>query len=257
MKKNKKTKNKIIIIILDSLIIACLVGALYFLITPRIRANKQKEIEKSVIDQVTLQLDQNSYSNENDNYDAKPDFPISISVDPNKNKVPGESYEVFDDDISIPEQIYDDNNVIINFIGSLEIPKINLVTPIADNDSLVAIRYGVGHRAESRSIGEFGRALIFGHWFQEYGRVFNRLEEIGIGDQFTINMLDNRTRYYYRVHTVKSIDSDEIYDRLFTDPVLVDSEVVLVTCIVRNNAWRTPVGRYLVYGELINTEYIN
>ncbi len=245
--KKQKRKNKVINIILDILIIACFAGALYFFIEPKIRSKKQRAVEEDTVKKIQEQIVDNTNTG------------ITIKVDPNANKVPGEAYESFGDDPIEPidEYIYDENgNVIIHYIGTLKIPKIDLETPIADDDSLVAIRYGVGHTPESANIGDPGRALIFGHWFQEYGRVFNRLEEIKEGDEFTIDMVENQTRYFYKVHKAIPIETEDLYDRLFNDPVDVKSEVVLVTCIVRNNAWWTPTGRYLVYGELIKKDVV-
>lgn len=253
MKNKQKSKRKFIIVFLDILIILCLIGAAYFFLKPKIRSKNQKNIEQSILNQVDSRFNKTEIIDSDNN---TLDLPVSISVDPNINKVAGEAYENFDANAEIKKPIYDEyGNVIINFIGSLTIPKIELTTPVADNDSLIAIRYGVGHRAESTAIGENGRALIFGHWFQEYGRVFNRLEEIKIGDDFVIDIIEDRTRYHYQVHDVKSISHESLYARLFDDPVSVESEVVLVTCIVRNNAWWTPSGRYLVYGQLVDSEY--
>lgn len=248
MTKKEKKKNKILLIVLDILIIICFVGAAFFFLEPKVRNNKQKKIETSVMNEVNLLFDSE---------EEQMDDLVSIAVDPNANKVPGEAYEDFGLGLNTDEIVYDENGqVIVDFIGSLNIPVIDLITPIANDDSLIAIRYGVGHTPESAEIGEQGRALIFGHWFQDYGRVFNRLNEVNVGDEFTIDIIENRTRYFYKVHKAISIDESELYHYLYEDEPEVDSEVLLITCIVRNNHWWEQTGRYLVYGELIDSKYI-
>lgn len=251
MNKNQKSKKKKrpIIIILDILIIACLLGAAYFFLEPKVRSHKQTKVEQSAVTEVEKLFDT----------EEEELSEISIAVNPNANKVPGEGYEDFGqgENLIIEDPILDENgNVIINFIGSLKIPKIDLVTPIADDDSLVALRYGAGHTPESAFFGENGRAIIFGHWFDEYGRVFNRLGEMKVGDDFAISITKNRTRYHYHVHKMVEIKDYELYDYLFVDEPEVESEVVLVSCKVENRMWWSTSDRYIVYGELIETEYI-
>ncbi len=250
-----KGKKKGILILLDILIVACFLGALYFFLEPKIRSRRQLEVEQDAVKQINSQL---KVVSEENNNSAEPLSQVTIAVDPDANKVPGEAYDNFGGEAIEEEYVYDEyGNIIIHYIGSLSIPDIELETPIANDDSLVAIRYGVGHTPESAKIGDPGRALLFGHWFQEYGRVFNRLEEIKEGDEFSIDILENRTRYHYKVHKAVAVTTEELYDRLFNDPVDVESEVVLVTCIVRNYAWWAPSGRYLVYGELIDSEKVD
>lgn len=248
-KAKAKKRRSPILFILDLLIIFCLLGAAYFYISPKIKSRRRSKVEASAVAKIDQEISQAD--------DNQPKT-VTIKVDPNANKVAGESYEDFGNSKDYKENyVYDANgNVIVNFIGSLKIPKINLNTPIADADNLVALRYGVGHTPESAAVGDDGRCIIFGHWFLDYGKVFNRLEEVKVGDTFKIDILANRTRYFYEIYKVASISDQELYDRLFTDPVDVKSEVVLVTCIVRNNDWRNPTGRFLVYGKLVNQETV-
>lgn len=259
VKKHAVKKRRPLLIILDILIIVCIIGALYFFLEPKLRSKKQNEVEQEAYQQIQAQFDkpietQGSSSNSNQTSDQQ----VSIAVDPEALRVPGEAYEDFGGGVIEEEYLYDANgNVIINFIGSLSIPKINLNTPIADDDTLVALRYGVGHTAESDPIGEPGRALLFGHWFQEYGRVFNRLEEIKEGDEFHIDILQIRMRYHYKVHKALPISHEDLLFHLFEEEQTVESEVILVTCMVRNNAWWAPTARYLVYGELVDSEFIS
>ncbi len=246
-KKNAKNSSRPLLITLDLLIVFCLLGAAYFYIAPKIKSKRRSQIEASAVAKIDRELTQASDLSKS----------ITITVDPKANKVSGESYEDFGGEFK-ENYVYDKNgNVVVNFIGALKIPKINLNTPIADDDNLVALRYGVGHTPESSPVGQDGRCIIFGHWFLDYGKVFNRLEEVKEGDKFHIDMLANRTRYFYEVYKVASISDKDLYDRLFSDPVGVKSEIVLVTCIVRNNDWRNPSGRYLVYGKLVDTEVVS
>ncbi|NLJ70542.1 MAG: sortase [Clostridiaceae bacterium] len=259
--KKQKKKKRPIIIILDILIIGCFLGAAYFLLEPKLRSKRQSAIEQSAIAEIDAVLElSNTNTETNDIPENEPVTPsITITVNPDANKVPGEGYEDFGqgERIEVDAPVLDQyGNVIINFIGTLKIPKIDLTTPIADNDSLIALRYGAGHTAESAKIGQPGRALIFGHWFDEYGRVFNRLNEIEVGDEFTIDLLETKTRYHYVVHEMLEIDNSLLYEYLFEREPKVDNEVVLVSCKVENRMWWSTTGRYLAHGKLIKSEYL-
>lgn len=228
----------------------------YFFFEPKLRSKRQSKIEQSAVVEIESALELSASEN-TENEQETPS--VTIAVDPNANKVPGEGYEDFrlGENIKVDDPILDQyGNVIINFIGTLKIPKIELTTPIADNDSLVALRYGAGHTPESAAIGESGRALVFGHWFDEYGRVFNRLNEIEVCDKFTIDLLETKIRYHYKVHEMLEIEDSELYEYLFEREPEVESEVILVSCKVENNMWWRPTGRYLAYGELIKSEYL-
>ncbi|MGI6579444.1 MAG: sortase [Saccharofermentanales bacterium] len=263
LNKKKQKKKKPIIIILDILIVACLLGAAYFFFEPKIRSKRQSDIEQSAVAEVeaALELSVADADDIDETGDGSEQMisPVTIAVNPNANKVPGEGYEDYghDENIEVEDPILDQNgNVVINFIGTLRIPKIDLITPIADNDSLIALRYGAGHTPGSAKIGQPGRALIFGHWFDEYGRVFNRLNEIEVGDQFTIDLLETKTRYHYKVHQMLEIEDFQLYEYLFEREPEVDNEVVLVSCKVENRMWWSSTGRYLACGELIKSEYL-
>jgi len=256
--KKKKKRKKPIIIILDILIVACLLGAAYFFFEPKLRSKRQSKIEQSAVAEVEAVLESFTTDEANDENEQET-LSVTITVNPDANKVPGEGYEDFGhgENIEVDDPILDENgNVVINFIGTLKIPKIDLTTPVADNDSLIALRYGAGHTPESAEIGKPGRALIFGHWFDEYGRVFNRLNEIEVGDKFTIDLLETKTRYHFKVHEMLEIEDSQLYEYLFEREPEVDSEVVLVSCKVENNMWWSSSGRYLAYGKLIKSEYL-
>lgn len=257
--RKKKKRKRPLIIILDILIIGCLLGAAYFFFEPKLRSKRQIKIEQSAVAEVEAALEAITADDaENADTENEQETPsITITVNPNANKVPGEGYEDFGhgESIEVDDPILDEyGNVVINFIGTLKIPKIDLITPIADNDSLIALRYGAGHTPESATIGKPGRALIFGHWFDEYGRVFNRLNEIEVGDKFTIDLLETKTRYHFKVHEMLDIEDSQLYEYLFEREPEVKSEVVLVSCKVENNMWWSPSGRYLAYGKLIKSE---
>ena len=67
-------------------------------------------------------------------------------------------------------------------IGIMTIDRINLRLPIADGISEAGLRIAPGRVPETAKIGETGNAVIAGHRNYTFGEMFNRLDEVEIGD---------------------------------------------------------------------------
>lgn len=131
-----------------------------------------------------------------------------------------------------------------NVIGYIEIPKIDCYLPIYHGTDEATLQKGVGH-IESTSLpigGEYRHAVLTGHRGLPSAELFTRLDELDIGDEFYIHVLDKTLAY--QVDRILTVEPDEL-ESLVAEPGR--DYVTLVTC--------TPYGvnthRLLVRGSRV------
>ena len=129
-------------------------------------------------------------------------------------------------------------------MGRLTIPKIDLDLPIYHGTDEATLQKGVGH-IESTSLpigGEYRHAVLTGHRGLPSAELFTRLDELDIGDEFYIHVLDKTLAY--QVDRILTVEPDEL-ESLVAEPGR--DYVTLVTC--------TPYGvnthRLLVRGSRV------
>lgn len=82
-------------------------------------------------------------------------------------------------------------------IGSIDVPKVNIHLPIYHGTSDSALGAGVGH-LEGTSLpvgGENSHAVLSGHTGMPSARLFTGIDQLEIGDTFTIRVLDDVLSY--------------------------------------------------------------
>ncbi|HHY81744.1 MAG TPA: class D sortase [Clostridiales bacterium] len=110
-------------------------------------------------------------------------------------------------------------------IGKLEIPKIKLSIPILEGASKTNLKVGAGHITGTSEIGSIGNAAVAAHRSHKYGRMFNRLDELEIGDKIKVTTKDGTFEYtVYKKHVVEP-DDTSVLNRSKEDRVLT-----LITC---------------------------
>ena len=114
-------------------------------------------------------------------------------------------------------------------IGILEIPKIDLKTPIVEGSGQENIKYAVGHLPSSSSVGNIGKKnenfAIAGHRSYTYGKFFNRLDELEKGSKIIIKVKNEKLTYkVFDKKIVKPTDVEVV------KPVKGKSMVTLITC---------------------------
>jgi len=67
-------------------------------------------------------------------------------------------------------------------IGILSIDTIDLRLPVMEGIDEAGLKVAVGHVPQTASIGEIGNAVIAGHRNLTFGSMFNRLEEMELGN---------------------------------------------------------------------------
>lgn len=181
-----------------------------------------------------------------------------IEVDPNAYPVEGEEGEETagaylpqllqpgprdpSDATPMPAVTIEPATVRIYGAGQIHIPRINLTMPIAVGATRVTLRYAVGWAEGTPAMGQMGRCVIYGHRMRQYGRHFNRLDEVGIGDTLILQDLEGR-QYVYTVYRTLTVLPDDVRKYYSGSE---GREVMLVTC--------TPLGvsshRLLVFGRM-------
>lgn len=130
----------------------------------------------------------------------------------------------------------------------VEIPKLSLKLPVYHGTSEEVLRKGVGH-LEMTALpigGKNRRTVLTGHRGLPRAELFTRLDEMELGDEIDIHVLDEI--HAYKVIDIETVEPEKLQDLTIT-PNGKDL-VTLVTC--------TPYGvnshRLLVTGE--RTEYV-
>ena len=111
--------------------------------------------------------------------------------------------------------------------GTIKIPKINVNLPIYHGTSEEVLKIGAGHiEGTSFPTGELGtHAVISGHRGLPSSKLFTDLDELKVGDQFTLSILDRELTY--------EIDQIEVVEPNDVDSLKIEKDknyVTLVTC---------------------------
>ncbi|MEO3946918.1 class D sortase [Gorillibacterium sp. CAU 1737] len=122
-------------------------------------------------------------------------------------------------------------------IAILRIAKIDLELPVLEGASQANMKVGAAHMAETSSFGEVGNAAIAAHRARTYGRLFNRLNEIEVGDDLEMDYKGAHERYtVFRVVRVLPTDlsvldgngKDEIITLITCDPIDTATHRIIV-----------------------------
>lgn len=187
----------------------------------------------------------------------------TIIIDPNAYEVPGEQDYIEEDEEITTTQVETTpvgevtptpsptpvpEKIVIQAIGRIKIPKIDVDLPIAEGATVYNLRYAIGHYIHSVQPGQPGWSIYLGHRSYNYGRMFNRMGEVETGDKIIIET--KKYRYTYEVDRIDVVDPDTLFYE-FSVPT-DEARIMLVTC----TPIRIASHRMLVKGILIKTETI-
>ena len=149
-------------------------------------------------------------------------------------------------DIDPFDEYYDTLDVGDGMMGSIRIPKIEVLIPIYHGISDEVLNKGIGHiKATALPVGGIGtHGVLTGHTGLETAKMFNDLDKLEIGDEFLLEILDETLAY--KIDKILTVLPDDV-SQLVREPD--KDRVTLITC--------TPYGvnshRLLVMGE--RTDY--
>lgn len=92
-------------------------------------------------------------------------------------------------------------------VGVIEIDKIGVKLPILNGASDANLDKGAGLLEGTPAPGMPGNSAIAAHRNRSYGSMFNRLDEIGVGD--TVTVKDKNSTYHYEVYETLVVEPHE------------------------------------------------
>lgn len=95
-----------------------------------------------------------------------------------------------------------------NIVGIIEIDKINLKLPVLNGTSMANLDVGSGLLKGTAMPGAYGNSAIAAHRSRAYGKMFNRLDEIGVGDVVTVR--DKNQTYQYKVYETLVVKPNDL-----------------------------------------------
>lgn len=111
----------------------------------------------------------------------------------------------------------------------IQIDKIDLKLPVLEGATLKNMKYAAAHMTETTPFGEIGNAAIAAHRARTTGRLFNRLDEMEVGDKISLKIENVKTDYeVYKISLVEPTDlsvlegngKDQILTLITCDPIV-------------------------------------
>jgi sortase A len=161
-----------------------------------------------------------------------------------------QSYQQLDDvflDESQPKNTPTSQITTNGIIGKLEINKIDLTIPIMEGASQANLKVAAGHLKGTSPVGESGNSAIAAHRSYTYGKQFNRLPEVEVGD--TIRVVTKDKKFTYRIIDEMIVLPDDL-SVLKKDAS--ESTLTLITC----HPMKNPTHRYIVKAVLDKEEVL-
>lgn len=123
----------------------------------------------------------------------------------------------------------------------INIPKIGLDEVVVEGVGVEELKMGVGHYPDTKMPGEKGNAALAGHR-TTYGHPFNRIDELGPGDQITVTTRAGTFTYEWMEKKVVSPETISVLDDT------PDDRLTLTTCNPKYSA----AERLIVVARLVS-----
>lgn len=125
---------------------------------------------------------------------------------------------------NIEKKIYAEEN-LEGVVGILKIPVIEMEQPILKGATEHNLNLSVATVEPTGTPGADGNFVIAGHNSRTYGRHFNRLKELKVGDELFV---DSKTgNYAYRVTDVYVAEAEDVW---VLEDTVDGAEITLITC---------------------------
>lgn len=131
--------------------------------------------------------------------------------------------DLFSEEESIPEKEKTEETSGEVF-AILKIPSINSEEPVVNGTSGSNLRAALGHEPGTAMPGEAGNCVIAGHRNYTFGKYFNRLNEVQVGDSIEITTVNDT--YQYEVTEIKVVEPDDVEILDATE----EEQLTLYTC---------------------------
>jgi len=134
-------------------------------------------------------------------------------------------------------------------LGIIQIKKIKVKAPIVEGVKSSNLKVGVGHIPGTAGLGQPGNSALAGHRSYTFGKFFNRLDELVIGDEILITTKKEDLKYkVYKIHVVtpddvsvlKGSKDDTIITLITCTPIYVASHRLIVLARLEDRVLKEP-----------------
>ncbi|SFF28618.1 sortase A [Paenibacillus algorifonticola] len=142
-----------------------------------------------------------------------------------------QSYAQLNDMLNEGEESEDEAASLLNDfqngkpIATIKIERIDVLLPILDGATKANMKHAAVHMRETAIFGEEGNAAVAAHRAHTTGRLFNRLNEVEIGDEIVVQT--STAKYIYKVYETLIVEPTELS---VLDSVPGDKLLTLITC---------------------------
>lgn len=134
-------------------------------------------------------------------------------------------------------------------LGIIQIKKIKVKAPIVEGVKSYNLSRAVGHIPGTAAIGQPGNCVLAGHRSYTFGKFFNRLDELAVGDEITITT--KKEDLTYKVSNISVVTPDDVSvlqgrtdENIITlvtcTPVYVASHRLIVNAELENRVLKVP-----------------
>ncbi|WP_072910865.1 sortase [Pseudobutyrivibrio xylanivorans] len=141
-----------------------------------------------------------------------------------QDKLISEFKESVSNEVSISEPTLENPAFEGDVLYNLRIPAIDSENPVREGVSKGVLADSLGHEPGTAYIGEQGNCVIAGHRNYTFGKFFNRLDEVAVGDYIYV---DTRSGSY--TYVVKEIKIVEPTEKSILSPT-EETRLTLYTC---------------------------
>ncbi|MDQ6418347.1 class D sortase [Paenibacillus sp. LHD-117] len=110
-------------------------------------------------------------------------------------------------------------------IATIRIPSIKLKLPVLEGATQKNMRSAAAHLKETAPIGEVGNAAIAAHRMRAKGKLFNRLNEVKIGDEIIVETRSGK--FTYIVYDLSIVEPSDVSVLNYNNK---DKRLTLITC---------------------------
>lgn len=139
-----------------------------------------------------------------------------------------------------PQPAPPQENVCAECAAVINIPKIGLDEVVVEGVGVDELKEGVGHYPDTKMPGEKGNAALAGHR-TTYGHPFNRIDELGPGDEIIVTTRAGTFHYEWMYNKVVSPETVSVLDNT------PDDRLTMTTCNPKYSA----AERLIVVAKLV------
>ena len=151
-----------------------------------------------------------------------------IKMEKQKEVVGQENLEGEEGQVSEENQEEKTENVMVSdgeVIGKITIKKAGIDLILLEGAGDKELKIGAGHMRDTAYPGEVGNCVVAGHRNYTFGSMFNRLDEVEIGDE--VNIEFEGSDYTYKVEEIEIVKPDEVSVLKQSE---IEKELTLITC---------------------------